>query len=232
MNCVWSVAVACAIVAAVGGSGCTVIGAGVGLAIDHARARVSDIPSSSLPHLESDQAVEVTLDTGEVVKGFYRGVSLMDSTRYGMRFEAVHPPGLPALGDSVRLRLNLGQEVSGRFAGLDPGAILVECEGTIGTHDLHFIESMSAAATPALSDDALRTLERGGPWPMRSRILLAPPYASGGSTTARVPLDDVESIQITQRSHLGVQACALGGLAVDVFWISFIRSLGPGPALN
>ncbi|MGD2152487.1 MAG: hypothetical protein PVG79_04415 [Gemmatimonadales bacterium] len=208
-------------------SGCTLTNYGVGSLIDTARTRefgpevfASDAPPADTPKLGAE--LKLRLRDGEVVTGKYLGVEPLPGEEYAERYARARERQmprflLPALGDTVSLRMTSGAELAAEFLGFDhERSVLLNAPTPIRllTTNLREITGPGGAT---ISGAALDSLIVNGDLPVLSALALEVKVEERRRRVKRrrlIPLDSV--VWGGQRPRSGRTVGLVSGLAVDV----------------
>lgn len=204
--------------------GCTVVGYGIGAAIDAGNPR-----SFELQHIEEKirrgQRIKLRLKDGTDVSGKYLGAEGVRSPEYVVRYEkarqalATELP-LPALGDSVAVFLARGEKRIGEFRGFDQDWILVTgAEETVrlsladisglADRDGHIVSGAMLAGAIAARQVPSQY------WRLTGMALELSPPPGGARIVERqvISLDRIAFIE--QRSHTGRTVGMIVGGVID-----------------
>ncbi len=216
-------------------SGCTLANYGIGSLIDTARTRefgpevfAPDAPAADTPRLGAE--VKLKLRDGEVVTGKYLGVEPLPAEEYAERYaraRASQTPRfqLPALGDTVGLRMTSGAELKAEFLGLDhQRSVVVNAETPLRvlTTDLREI---AGSGGDTVSGEALDSLIINGDLPVVSGLALEVAVEERRRRVKRtrlIPLNSV--VWAGQRPRGGRTVGFVVGLAVDMTTIIVMLS--------
>ena len=199
-----------------GGSGCTLIGGGLSIALG--RNYPSQRVEASHVWLASPNGrVDLVLWNGERVSGLVGGVTYASEDSYAVAFEKAEK-GLPALEESVSVHLLGEHELRGAFRGFDGNLLLLE--GARAT-DLQWVEELRGT-TAMLSGDELRRRASRGELPSRSRLEIHPGSAFSGPTRS-IPYERIAWVERSSGGHPEVVLPFVIGLAADIWVVSRLR---------
>ncbi|MGD2217228.1 MAG: hypothetical protein PVJ64_10735 [Gemmatimonadales bacterium] len=208
-------------------SGCTLIGYGLGSAID-ASDKQTFAPEAFAPQNagyglpESGAKLKVNLKDGEVVEGKYLGVERLPAEEYARVYAEAREryelqSALPEPGDSVTLALVTGRMLHGEFLGYEGRRWVVFKRETPWRVAAADVREMTGGSDCRVSGETLDRLISSGAVPTMSALALE--VVSGRWSTRRterrlIPLDSVTSA--TYKPTSGRMAGGLLGLAVDI----------------
>jgi hypothetical protein len=199
-------------------SGCTVIGLGIGLAVDHRNGREHRVSCDSLKSVPRGRVVEVTLTYGDTLRGTFTGTGARPEDSYRPAYDTARAllggdTALPAIGETLTVTTPRGWNLSGLFCALDAGALAI-----------HRLEDDSTVCLPAFSVSQIRNRDGHGYDPALIRDLVSSgslPSAlelvveSGGKTRG-IPLEHIRQIYAPpRRTHYWILGGVVG-LVVDV----------------
>jgi len=109
-------------------SGCTVIGLGVGVAVDHRNARDRRVSWDGARSVPRGRDVEVTLTSGDTLRGKFTGLRALPPDSYRIAYDSARillagDSVLPQLGDTVMVVHESGWRHRSLFHGLGPMAL-------------------------------------------------------------------------------------------------------------
>src|SRR5712692_1458920 len=158
------------ITAALGACGCTLIGFGIGAAIDKSHKRPDIVEGWRITRIEKGTRVNVFLRDGRQVQGIFNGLSF-DGKEYAQRYEERQKQAdggaLPPLGDTITVSRPNGKTTAGRLEGFELASITVRPEGSSPALDVPFerLSAVSLAGHEPLSGAQLQTLSGQGAQP-------------------------------------------------------------------
>jgi len=207
-------------------SGCTLIGYGIGSAIDASGKRTlapqAFAPENAGRHTpEQGSKIKLILRDGEVVEGKYVGVERLPAAEYWRVYADARArfqleSALPEPGDSVTLALVTGRVLEGEFLGFE------------GQRWIHFrretpwrvaaadVVEMRYAHDRSASGQTLDRLMSSGAVPTMSAVALEVTMGRYGTRRTErrlIPLDSVASVTYKPTSNRSM--FALVGLAAD-----------------
>jgi hypothetical protein len=198
-------------------SGCTVIGLGIGLAVDYRDGREHRVSWDSLSSVPRGRRVEVTLISGDTLRGTFTGMGARPEDSYRLAYDSVRAllggdTALPAIGETLFVTTARGRKLSGLFCALDAGVLAIHRLKDDSTVCL-FVVSVSQIRNrdgrgydPAL----IRDLVSSGSLPSARELVLE----SGGKTRG-IPLEHIRQIYAPQRWTYHWLLGGVIGLAVD-----------------
>ena len=207
------------VAAALGCTGCSLIGAGVGAAVDGKRnraARPTYMQGFEITNVKPGSSVTLVLAGGERIAGRYDGLESA-AAEYGPRYArgraGVHELTLPELGERVIVAPLSGDPLPAVFAGFDSGRVIVQLDGQGGTvrFALRRLASLTAKDGTVLPGPRLEALVADRRVPLLSRIALG---------RWRVPLEQVKSVEFRPRSHKGPITGFVVGAMIDVIVVA------------
>lgn len=192
---------------------CTLVGFLIGARSD-SRKQPQVMEPAGLSKVETGRTVDLALVSGQVQRGKFLGVELLEADEYARRWaraqERLGPEVLlPPLGAAVFGAD--GTDLASPFQGVDPGAVVVSRPGRPGVVRLELgtVGSVGQGEQRLERATLLRLLHEGR-LPARSQIALSGP----GREPVRIPLEDVTTVTIQPVRH-GKLTGALVGLALD-----------------
>ena len=215
------------ITAALGACGCTLIGFGIGAAIDKSHKRPDIVEGWRITRIEKGTRVNVFLRDGRQVQGIFNGLSF-DGKEYAQRYEERQKQAdggaLPPLGDTITVSRPNGKTTAGRLEGFELASITVRPEGSSPALDVPFerLSAVSLAGHEPLSGAQLQTLSGQGALPLRSRMAVGDDL---------IPVEHVSRIEVPHRGHAKAIG-ALLGLAVDGLIIAALIDYYSHPLFN
>ncbi|MGD2152485.1 MAG: hypothetical protein PVG79_04405 [Gemmatimonadales bacterium] len=204
-------------------SACTLIGYGIGSAID-AGSRHSLTPQNlESETIEPGRKITLQLRDGDIVDGAYFGIEQLPAYEYAARYAAARerqPSAvpLPALDDTVTVCMARGGELDAEFLGFDLYRVSVRSLGSTEPGSLmpQEVAELRAPSGAAITGETLALLVSEGALPFRSAVAMRMPPAIGRTGGRRlVPLDQVKHIEWTSGS--GAQKTGLiVGAVLDI----------------
>lgn len=198
------------ITAALATCGCTLIGLGIGAAIDKSHKSVDTVEGWRITRIAKGTPVQVLLRDGRQVQGIFNGLRF-DGTEYAQRYEKRQKQAeagvLPPLGDAITVSSRKGKTIAGRLEGFELVSITLRPEGGAPPLDVPFekVAAVSYAGHEPLSGAQLQTLSGRGALPLRNRLAVG---------DVLVSVEDVSRIEVPRHGHAKAIG-ALIGLVVD-----------------
>jgi len=198
-------------------SGCTVIGLGVGVAVDHRNARDRRVSWDGARSVPRGRDVEVTLTSGDTLRGKFTGLRALPPDSYRSAYDSAQVTldggsVLPRLGETVLFTPVKGPRIRGPFRGFEAEALAV-----------YQPDERSTAYLPLSKAAQLRNLD-GQPFDVDYLRFLASSRAlpstrefvvESGGQTSRIPLQYIHEVYAApQRTHKWILYGVIG-LAVD-----------------
>lgn len=205
-------------------TGCSLIGLGIGAAID-SKKKPATIPGWKVESVEPGRKTTLALKDGRVLSGTYRGLEPAAAGDYASRWAASQRRAAPAvrlpdLGPGAVVTTRSGPRGDGEFVGLDHGALWMRVPGgSIARFGLDDVASLADTRGNTLDGAALIRLSSAGEVPFRSEIVL-----ENGPRRVRVPVEDVTQIQV-QGGKGKLTGFLIGALVDAVIVIAAIESL-------
>lgn len=178
-------------------TGC--VGYLIGYSIDLGNKEVITPSGSSAPALETGKNVTVFLNSGEKIRGKYRGLEQLSEERYAESYSESRDSlmgyiQLPALGDTVDLLRYSGDTLKAEFLGLNHNGVVAR---PIGEADIRGVEAGAVREVlgdghARVSNVELKLLATEGRLPIRSALAL-----ERYGETQLVPLNKVARIERT-----------------------------------
>lgn len=190
-------------------SGCSLIGAGIAADLER-KEPWSTAGAREVWTLDRDRQVRLQLRDGERLVGRIAGLSYAPADSYAAALSALAGE-LPALGESVSVRLIGDRQLHGTFDGFDGRSLLL---GGPRAPDLDWVEELNGA-TVTVTGDRLRRRADLGEFPSRSRLRLAAGDAFRASER-EVRYEDIAWIE-QRDTHAERIVPILIGVAVDVY---------------
>jgi len=189
-------------------SACSLIGYGIGSAINAGNRHSLTPQNLERETIEPGQKISLRLRDGDVVDGAYFGIERLPAYQYATRYAAARERQpddvqLPALGDTVTLRMASVGELDAEFLGFDLYRVSVRSLGGTEPESLRpqEVAELRAPSGAAITGDVLALLISDGTLPFRSAVAMQMPPAIGRTGGRRlVPLDQVKHIEWTSGS--------------------------------
>jgi len=224
--------------------GCSLMGLGVGAAVDHSRPDSLSIPGWKVDTLKPDNEIKITFQDGAQLNATYRGIERFPQNKYAQRYnfsrEQILPDViLPPLGDTIGITQKSGESIEGEFLGFDYRYQPTETKGanesspftpvlvSIKVKEDAVAQNLSSTKFIKVSDsegnvleaDVLERLATLGKIPFLSAISL--------ENSDRVMLISREKVfQIERKNSKNAKWIGLGiGTALDVTAIIIISSI-------
>jgi len=202
-------------------TGCSLVGLGVGAALDGKRnraAKTAYLQGFEVSRIKPGARLTLVLTGGERIAGRYEGLDTAPvAAEYGPRYARaradVHELALPDLGERVILQTVSGSATTGAFAGFDLGQIVLQPDGEARTVrlTLQHLATLTLADGTALSGPRLEALAADRRLPLVSRIVLG---------ESRVPLEQVKSVEFRPQSHQGRATGLVVGAVIDAIVVA------------
>jgi hypothetical protein len=105
-------------------SGCSVIGYGIGTAIDNSKENYRNTEKWELDEAKKGRKIRMTLEDGEVINGKYKGLDSLDYLEYSTKCnngdnQSMEGEDFPCPDDSITIVTATNDSVSGRLLGYD-----------------------------------------------------------------------------------------------------------------
>ena len=211
-------------------SACSLIGYGIGAAIDAGGNRT--LAPQDLEHetLEPGQEMELKLIGGRTVHGEYVGLEQLWPEEYSARYadtrelhRLVVP--LPGLGDAVTLHMTHGAELDAVFLGFDLFGVSVRTPGRWEPEHVRpqDIDELRVGGYATITGEELALLLSEGALPFRSAVVVQlPPPFDGTAGQLLVPLHLINRIKL--KSTSGRTTGLAIGSAIDLAIIEGLAS--------
>lgn len=210
-------------------SGCSLIGFGIGSAIDAKNTHMI-VPPGNAVTVAPGAVLAVELDDGTTARGKYDGVERQKASEYAPRFTSwregvVSGFWVPAIGDSVVLETRAGQKLPARFLGFSYRAIDVETAGDPTPHPLPFetLSRVTAATGEFAQADTLAARDAEGKLPVCTLLRLR-----RSREVRTVPLDAVRTVQL--EGHGAARKGLLIGLGLDAAAVVLVVAIAAAVA--
>ena len=183
-------------------SACTLIGYGVGSAID-AGSRHSLAPQRFAPStLKPGRKIRLKLRDGSAVDGAYTGIEQLPPEEYAARYAAARERHLtvvplPELGDTATLCMR-GTELDVEFLGFDRYRVLVRELGRAEPEHVRpqRIAELRGRGDASASGEVLALLISEGALPFHSAVAMQmPPAINAAGGKRLVPLDQIDRME-------------------------------------
>lgn len=208
-------------------SGCTLIGYGLGSAIDSSSKRtfgpeVFAPESAGRDTLKSGTKLKLNLRDGEVVEGKYLGVERLPAEEYaqvyaGARERYQLQSALPEPGDTVTLALVTGRVLEGELLGFEGRRWVIFRRETLLRVAAADVVEMTDGGDCSVSGETLDRLLSSGAVPTMSALALEVVVSEGRTRREErrlIPLDSI--LSATYKPTSGRTVGTLAGLAIDV----------------
>jgi hypothetical protein len=218
-------------------SGCTAIGIVAGVSVDRRNARACHVSWDSLRSVPRGRVVEVTLASGDTLRGEYTGLRALPADSYRSAYDSTRTllgdSVLPRIGEIVSVIPQQGRSFSGVFYGFEAEALAVRRTA----EDTLFYQALSGAARlqkyygKTYNLERLRTIASERALPSRRELTI---QTTGG--TYGVPLQAIEQVYARPRYTYYAFECAAIGLLMDAFMVglmtdwTFSINLNVGPS--
>ncbi|MBX2989739.1 MAG: hypothetical protein KF749_01080 [Bacteroidetes bacterium] len=204
-------------------SGCSLIGFGIGAAIDGGKPDKETVLPESSPGLAVGQPVRITRVDSTSVEGMYEGVTNLDSVKYAERYggftaTAGGESAFPKLGETLDLYTvsgKLGGEY--RFRGFGFGTLQVAVITDDGNSLAQLTFSQLVRVTDRQGDefDLSRFARLSDEGRLPRNVALALTTGIGGM---QVPFDDVARIEVNNSKNAKWIGGGIG-LALDIAYL-------------
>jgi hypothetical protein len=198
-----------AVVAAVFTSACTLIGYGIGKAIEGKPKQVA-VPRIEMLRLKPGQQVTLFFHDGTERAGKFEGVAPASpeySKRWRLARESQGESALPQLGQEVELESPDGKTSALILTGFDPGVVLLRPAAAVEPRTLpHDHVARLAREEGSVDETALVSLMVAGQIPCRSRLIV---------DSENVLLESVQRIEVKRSGNAVAIGTAIGAV-VDV----------------
>jgi hypothetical protein len=205
-------------------SGCTVIGFGIGAAVDHHHARPRHATWQDTETIPRGSAVHVTLTSDSIVQGEFTGLRTLPEKSYVSIYDSVRAIlsercALPKLGDTVTVVPKGWHSYWALFYGF--GALTVDLrqpeQKTPSYMSFHAVTELQDIQGRPYDMTCLRTLMAARALPTGQRFEVLSDQQS-----TSVPLEHIRDIfALPRRSHYWVLGGVMG-LAVDAAVVALI----------
>ncbi|HEX9188758.1 MAG TPA: hypothetical protein VGB87_16880 [Vicinamibacteria bacterium] len=201
---------------ATGLCGCTLIGFGIGKAVDHGKSpSPKPLIQKDLMTLGVGEPLEVQLWDGTKVSGRFRGLQWTPVGQYEPAYEAARSgpaPGLPRLGPGATLVRTNGQSSKGEYRGIGPGFVAFgTAGGRVSAADFDVVMALTDASGRRIGGRELRTLVAERRVPLVTGISVEQP-----SGNRIVDSGQVASVSLLRRPGGAWKTGLIVGAVVDV----------------
>lgn len=197
-------------------TGCSVIGLGIGTAIDSNGEDERSVPGWEILTVDPGTIVTIFLRSGNVVRGSFRGIVQVPWSEYVIKYKNAQETqnkngALPDLGTKISVTLRSGEKFMGKFTGFDfDQEPSIATEGVwYGTNKVRFFETMLDSLENEIDVFFLRALLSDGKIPYRQAISIE----TGIKT--RVPFEDVSVVHVPAKKNAALTGFLIGA-ALDV----------------
>ena len=210
-------------------NGCTLVGFGVGAAVDTDRTKLRPTQAWRIATLPSGTPVVLQLADGRRVEGEIEGTRFREPAEYRPIYEAARASGipLPELGPCT-LRDLVGPDHAVELLGLDPQGVVIRAEGGQTRIPFDRLGGLRDARGVGISGPALKRLAERSGVPLVSMVLVR-------GIGEPMPIERIERVEAPlPRQHDGKLFGTLAGLLVDGLTVAFLYSYmeqGEGPIL-
>lgn len=223
-------------------AGCTLIGLGFGLLSDAAQRQEKSLPGWKVDTLKVGAKIEVFLDNGSILSGYYRGMEAVPAEEYAQLYAASLQglaPDLhfPNLEEQVQLTFAApklgGPDVvlESRFHGFAPNAIvftaLWQGDARIQKKSLYELVHLRTKDGGILQGNFIRTMVRDGSLPVQSRLSIFEPATQQQHL---LPLGEIQQIHHYSTAHNGALTGFILGAAIDAAIIIAAANDQTGPS--
>lgn len=232
--------------------GCSLIGLGIGAAIDASKPDTVSIPGWKIVKIKPGTKINVLLDTGERMEGKYRGTEPIPPMEYAQRYSRFRENKrseilLPALNSTITIQSKSGVQGEREFLGFDYLRIIDEHDTNIvqglGT-SAHAINVRAIGDTTAgqvmvanvekiidsegnvVAGNDLITLSLTSQIPLLSALVLSDP-----SGKKLIPMNEVHQVEMRNEKNAKWEGLIFGGV-IDAVVIIAIMSINFAPDLS
>lgn len=213
-------------------AGCSIIGFGIGAAIDASKPKQVTIPDREVETVMPGTAIDILLKDGKLISGKYAGTGFLTEKEYADNYAKSHEQLrseiiLPELGDSINIVVvGTGRRQPAEFSGFYHQGIQIKFRigpSTTVRSQLVPIDHFSSIVDSrgdVLEAEIVKKLIAEGKVPLVSAIIVQ--NKTGKETIA---VDQVDQIQVPTKKHAALTGLLLGAV-VDVIVIAGVISLG------
>jgi hypothetical protein len=202
-------------------SACTLVGYGIGSAIDSGNKRTIAAEDITPDTIKPGKAFTLRLRDGGTVDGRYFGIEPLPAEEYAARYAATRERHLttvplPELRDTVTLSMMLGSELSAEFLGFDFYKVLIWKPGAPLPQGVRpgDIDNLLVEGSTAIEGETLTLLLSEGALPFHSAFVMqAPPTIGKASSQRLLPVDQV--LLIEWKPSTGRTVGAIVGATID-----------------
>ncbi len=200
---------------------CTVIGYGLGNAIDSSSPDTLTIDPQDMHLLKTGTSIEIVLIKGDTITGVYQEMEIIAYEEYKQMYQkkmVFNNEKWPQLQDSIQITYRRSGSIrKGTFVGFAPGQLFLQMHTATYPSNLDYlkqIEFNTFEMDPTKVDSLILAND------VPSRITV---HVKKDTTKLNIPLDD---IALTYRpvEKFGERIGMLLGLSVDVLLLSAIQS--------
>jgi hypothetical protein len=232
--------------------GCSLIGLGIGAAIDASKPDTVSVPGWRIVKIKPGTKINVLLNTGERMEGKYRGTEPIPPMEYAQRYSSFRENKrsellLPALNSTITIQSKSGvqgeREILGfdylrtidehdpnimQSLGISAHAINVRTIGdtTAGQVMVANVEKIIDAEGNVVAGNDLITLSLTSQIPLLSELVLSDPPGK-----KLIPMDEVHQVEMRNEKNAKWEGLIFGGI-VDAVVIIAIMSMDFTPDLS
>jgi hypothetical protein len=209
--------------------GCTLIGLGVGAAIDSSQPDYTRIPGWDVSEIKTGKRIILNLHDGKVVAGKFQGLGKMSEVLYQSRYKIARQEitgvELPVISEKITVVDKNSRRLDYLFRGFEPDVLLVgtlaqKKSGLIRLNMLQEIQTSKGLINP----ENLQNLMSENRLPFYTTILVEK-GSEGDRDTVSVPVNDIYQVQY-QNSKNAMITGALIGAAADLVVIAVAVNAG------
>ena len=208
-------------------SSCSLIGLGIGAISDASKPDQATIQNHQLVAIKPGTICYITLRNEERLIGKFIGIDRVPEDEYAENYAKSRKQNrdvvfLPALGDSIILKLTPEKQLKGNLLGFDFNYVAVQLNGGTepGLVDLRSITTIMDSDGNLIEGKTIRNLISEGRIPLMSAIVIQNLFQNENDST-RVTMDEVSQIEL-QVKKSGKLTGFLVGAAVDVAVVIYL----------
>ena len=205
-------------------AGCSLIGLGIGAAVDSGKPSRKEIPSWEVHSIKPGTKLTIFLNSGELLTGKYIGMLPLPEEEYRRLYSEAKAGDcaiLPDLGEEISVEQSQGQELRGELLGFEYQTLLL---GMLPKSDepsripQNTIVSITDSSGRLILPEPLQELSRAGKIPVRSKISLVSENRTVDNKlrpdTALVDFYEISQVQIHLKKS-GKMTGLLVGAIID-----------------
>lgn len=201
-------------------NGCSIIGLGIGAAIDASNPDQVNMPVGNVKTVKPGTKIIIVLKDSTQISGKYIGIEHVTEEVYAeryskSRYQLLEKVTLPALGDSLKITFVTSvNPFECEFLGFDYDVIWLRFAAATNPNAMHISKLISVTDSRGNALD----LEATGELISESKIpLLSSIGVQGEAGRKNIAMENVHQIQAQVGGKNGALICCLIGIAIDAY---------------